>query len=1169
MIDRTLWRVHPGGSDTLWRDIGGIPTSSTDVDSPAATLPLVQPGPLDASGGHVAHRVDLTFTLAERTAALVVLEFSSDRGPCPDLEIVVDGTRRGVFHPQVIREDRSATGEPGPVAGPARVEIPLPASWFPPGQHALSITTVLDERAALGPSTGIIDDADHDVAYRPSEALPPARGHYGDWFGAFIRWSSIAFVALADDPVPEVSVRLRPTPLFVRTDDGAAELVDCDVAWAAGTPAPTGVVVHWDGGDIVVPDAPATRDFGMFRWRFPAASFTAPMTVAITAGDHHTTQRVAPCRRWRLHLIPHVHLDLGFTDSQGKVLELHCRNIDRALDLMDDDPAFRFSVDGSVIVQEYTRTRTPAQVRRMLGAVQRGSLGVNAFHSNMLSGVVSLDELFHATDFSNTLPRSEATSFRYANLTDVPTHVRAIPSVLANLGVDGFVGMSNHGRAATDTSDELHLRSPVRWQGPDGSEVLAHFADHYSQLRFIAGDPQAIAGAVNGLDRYLSRYERTDYLPTDLAVIGTHADNEDLADGDTAFVARWNAVFAYPEFRTSTFDEYLTSVVPLTERLPLWRSESGSFWEDGVGSAAAPFAKYRRTQPMLLAAETLGVLLAASSALVTPNRVELDRAWNDLSVAAEHTLTWARASSHPHASPVEDQLAWKTRYIDDAHRVAVDETRRHLAQLAELVGATGPGFLAWNPHAWSADLEAEIDVADGIDLLDADGVVPLEVLSSCAGMRRCRIALPGMPAHSYRFLPMTAALVTLPGGDAAPSATGLAAAISDGFDRPQDARVVTTGEWSIELDAATSLPKSLRHTATGRELLDSGAAVRLGQLIRTGETLTEQGDADQIDHPAEIHGHRRARTLSIENFRYVADPPPSRLVTESPDVHFVGYRRTFDGLRFRWAGDGAGVRRLRIDLLLRDDSAMCDLDVQFDKVACMDMEALYIAFPFAATNPVARYDRQLGWVAPAEDHGPGASNEWGAVTNTVSIDGDEGETIWTPLDAPLFTVGDVVRGRWPTHFPTDSAHVFSYVTNNYWPCNTPVSQSGPQRFSYRFSVGGRFDSSASSRSGRRARLDALISEILPLDRFRPDEEPTYSSGTLGHLGGDDRIDVHLASTTAHDGATARIVNLTDRDIDVDVRLPGSLQAAAAPASSDPLRVSLRPFGVQDVALTRR
>lgn len=86
---------------------------------------------------------------------------------------------------------------------------------------------------------------------------------------------------------------------------------------------------------------------------------------------------MTPSRRWNLHLIPHVHLNLGFTDAQGKVIELHCRNIDRALDLFDRDDALRFCIDGSFVVDQYVRTRSARQVRRLHAAIERGVLGVN------------------------------------------------------------------------------------------------------------------------------------------------------------------------------------------------------------------------------------------------------------------------------------------------------------------------------------------------------------------------------------------------------------------------------------------------------------------------------------------------------------------------------------------------------------------------------------------------------------------------------------------------------------------------------------------------------------------------------------------------------------------------------------------------------------------------
>ncbi|OFE15991.1 hypothetical protein BA895_21035 [Humibacillus sp. DSM 29435] len=1166
MTSSSLWSCTPNPADPQWLVEDGLPTARLDVSTGAGTWPAVQPGVFDASGGYRGHRVVVEFELQSAADAVLSLRFSAERGPCPDLEITLDGIHRGLFHPVVTRRDRTQTGEPGPVAGVVHLEVGLPAAWLAPGRHTLTVTTAIDRAAALGEGRLA---ATHEVTYGPGEVLPAARSHYGRWFGAYLRWSAVALIAVSSLPTEPV-VALRPTPLFVHHDGAEAPLVDVDVTWAAGTSPPEPVSVEWPGFRTQVTVAGSGRDFGMFRARMPVPGFDAVADVNVRVGHDTHRLRVSPCRRWTLHLIPHVHLDLGFTDAQGKVLELHCRNIDRALARIDLDPDFRFCVDGSVVVAEYLRTRAPARIALMYRAIADGRIGINAFHSNFLTGVVGLEELYRSTDLALTLPTSTITGMRYANLTDVPTYSRSIPSVLADLGIEGFVGMSNHGRAATDTSDELHLLSPVRWQGPDGQEVLAHFADHYSQLRFMAADPQAVAGATNGLERYVERYERPDYLPTDLAVIGTHADNEDLADGDTGFVERWNAVFAWPRFRVSTFDEYLASVAPLADELPLWRSETGTFWEDGVGSAANEFAAYRRTQVLLPAAETLGALVSVVDSNVRTNRTELDRAWSDLSIAAEHTLTWSRSMSHPHASPVADQLGWKTRYINDAQRVAVDEMRRHLAQLSERADVRGPGFLVFNPHAWTADLDCELDLSDGVDLLDRDSEpIPLEMLSSCAGLRRVRLPLGALPAHSWRFLPMTAGHFTVPGGEVAPHGTTSEPERHHGFARtPLDEPIITPG-WEVVLDPKTQLPRSIRHRPTGRELLDEAAAVRLGQIVRAGETRFVAAASDKLARPADVHGHRRERTLPIENFRYVADPEPSHLVTDSPELAYVGRKSTPDGMRLRWCGGGFGVDDVTVELLLRDDTGVCDLDVRLTKAPCLDMEAVYVCFPFRGTAPVLRYDRPLGWVCPSTDHGPGASNEWGAVTNTVSLQSQEGEVRWTPLDTPLFTTGDVVRGIWPTSFPQGASHLYSYAMNNFWPCNVPPWQPGPTRFRYRFEVAAEFDPAASTRFGRTARLGAQASEILPLDRFAPTGSTAYREGNLGLVRPDVDVDVQVRQGDDPTRLTLHLTNLRDHDVTFRAGLPDGLRSQSPDgAVGNEVAVQLVAFGVAHVRVSR-
>lgn len=1165
----TLWVCRPADDPGLdWETEQGLPTVHVSAGGEDGTWPDVQPGVFDAAGGHRGHRIVVEFHLTKATSAELSLAFSVDRGPCADLEIVLDDAHRGVLHPDVVRADRSVSAEPGPVAGLVELGVLLPAAWLFPGRHTLSITTVLDQASAVGER----DEVTHDVLYRPDEGLPPARAHYGRWFGSYLQWSRAALTVTpappAPQPVPSADVVLRPTPLFLHTDGQEVELVDCDVSWPAGTTPPDDITLDWPNTQVRVPAVPAGRDFGMFRWRFPAPQLDGPTTVIVSHSGRRQPQHLTPCRRWTLHLIPHVHLDLGFTDTQGKVLELHCRNIDRALDLMETDPDFRFCVDGSFVADQYERTRPPDRVRRMRAAVADGRLGVNTFHSNFLTGLLSLDELYRSTDYARSLPRSSRTGLRYANLTDVPTYCRTIASVLAELGIGGFVGMANHHRAATDTSDELHLMSPVRWQGPDGREVLAHFADHYSQLRFIAADPQAVAGAANGLSRYLARYERPDYLPTDLAVIGTHADNEDLADGDTDLVGRWNQAFAWPRFRLSTFDEYLAAVAPLASRLPLWHGETGSFWEDGVGSAAQLFATYRRTQQRLRAVETLGALVSAHDPIVRTNRAELDRAWADLSVAAEHTLTWARSTSHPHASAVADQLGWKSRYVEDAHRVSIDEMRRHLAQLADLLDLPGPGMLAYNPHAWTADLDGEVELADGIDLSDADGVVPLDVISSCAGLRRCRITLNQMPPHSWRFLPMSLGRTTVPGGERSTD-TSTASKPEDGPAAATAVREpITSAGWLVDLDPASELPRRLLHRATGRELLDPHADVGLGQLVRTGETLFSPAQAEQLARPAAHHAHRRASTFAIGDFRPVADREPSRLIVESPTVRFAGRQDTHDGMRLRWCGDGAGVTGLVMELLLRDRSPVCDLRVSFDKQPCLDAEAVYVSFPFAGVSPVLRYDRPLGWVRPGTDHGSGAGNEWTAATHTVSVDCTEGEIRWTPLDTPLFTSGDVVRGDWPTGYRSGTGHVYAYAMNNYWPCNTPAWQEGPVTFSYRFAPAPRFDPAESTRFGRTARLGAQVVEILPLDRYRADSQPEYRTGELA-LASDDGLDLHLTQTAGDQVSRLRVVNINPEPIETTVTVPPHLHLPGTPANSGAVHVAVDGFGTTEVTLVRR
>ncbi len=61
---------------------------------------------------------------------------------------------------------------------------------------------------------------------------------------------------------------------------------------------------------------------------------------------------LTPERKWTIYVVPHTHLDVGYTDYQGKVAETQARVLSQADALITEHPDFRFSMDGSWNLQQ-------------------------------------------------------------------------------------------------------------------------------------------------------------------------------------------------------------------------------------------------------------------------------------------------------------------------------------------------------------------------------------------------------------------------------------------------------------------------------------------------------------------------------------------------------------------------------------------------------------------------------------------------------------------------------------------------------------------------------------------------------------------------------------------------------------------------------------------------
>ena len=94
------------------------------------------------------------------------------------------------------------------------------------------------------------------------------------------------------------------------------------------------------------------------------------------------------------------------------------------------------------------------------------------------------------------------------------------------------------------------------------------------------------------LPQYLGRYRRATYPVDAVPLYGLYTDNADIGNGEAEILQQWNQAFEFPNIVPATdgdYYEYLSE--NFSNRLPTYKGDGGSYWEDGAGSTAAMTAQ--------------------------------------------------------------------------------------------------------------------------------------------------------------------------------------------------------------------------------------------------------------------------------------------------------------------------------------------------------------------------------------------------------------------------------------------------------------------------------------------------------------------------------------------------------------------------------------------------
>ncbi len=963
-----------------------------------------------------------------------------------------------------------------PIAAADTITLDLPTKLLQKGTNKLTLTAV-DETPAETDETHSI------ITYDAIELTHDAAAKF---------------------PANAITAETVPTIFYVRQGQGLAELVDVYVRHNSAM----------EQGEVTLKAAGkqfhqslSGGEFGEQKVEFSVPEFTTPLKGEVTVKIGGHAQRfpvtLMAAKKWNLLVVPHIHVDVGYSDYQEKVAEIQSRVLEEAIQLIHEHPDFRFSPDGFWSVRQYMAGRSEERQQRLFQMIREKKIFIPTVEASLLTGFPGLETLIRSLYPAFQFHQKNGGDADYADITDVPTYSWSYASVLAAAGLKYFVSGCDNDNGPILLTSRLNEKSPFWWEGPDGSRILMWYSWVYSQLGVLFGGLQGeISAGHDGIPVFLQAYEHPEYKSDSVLVYGTQWENTDLFPRQASIAGDWNKIYVYPHLQYSGFaDAVHTIAASFGDSIPVVRGDGGPYWEYGIVSTARSAAIDRESEQRALAAEEFSTITGLVDPGVRPEPEVLKRLWNNMVLYDEHTWGADRSVTDPKSQESTNQLAVKEAFATDAKRDVDYVLRRSLADLANSIYDPHGTLLVFNPLSWQRSSLVEIDLDKGHEIVDRATNQPIsyEVLSEGESYRHVRFLAQDVPSVGYKAY----SLKEIPDVPPAPQAVSTST-LENQFYR-------------VELDPESGAAKSIFDKELNKELVNTGSPYRFDQYLYV--TGGDQSPNRLLEYSANwpipeltIHNASGGRLVSITNEPF--------------------------GMTARLEGSGVNTPKIDTEVILFSGQKKIEFINHVHKTEVYTKEGVYFAFPLAMNQPEFRYEIQNGFVNPAHDQLPGAGKEWFSVQHWVAADQDGVTAAIVPVDASLVTLGDIVRGTWPREFGHRDGTIFSQVMNNYYFTNYAAGQGGDFTFRYVLTSGSDLEPAFMSRLGREEMSPLEVDQITSQDKAINSPRPLATA--QGSFLQTDQPNVALVTwkrAEDGDGTILRFLELAGKPEEVNVESP--------------------------------
>ncbi len=708
-------------------------------------------------------------------------------------------------------------------------------------------------------------------------------------------------------------------------------------------------------------------------------------------------------------IIHHTHTDFGYTDMPSLVRDLQVRFLDAALQTCLNDQHFRWTVEGTVALDDWWRGAPPARRSDLLRMVQSGQMDVMAMG-------------FNQTPFLNALEWRQALDWLPPDLlravnpqAAMQNDVNGFPRAGAMLLLDRGIRRLLMGINPDSGGPPFQRPSAFWWKMPDGRRMFVWLGDHYGtaysyfEANYWQRGQAKAADATLGppragdvlrtdaaslrvcqahLHERLQKLEAAGYAHDRLIVSYTNAwrwDNDVPFPPLSAFVAAWNALGLTPGLRLTT----ATQAVLDMERaaggaVPTLEGEWTDWWANGDASGPRELAASRAAKRNIAAA--LAPVWGAPSEQVTKKTSQMLK---DLCLFDEHTFGANISVSEPDSPFTLAQYAEKslTAYRPMGHSEWLLGQRARVRLAAEPAGLYVINT-AREPYSGWATLQAAA-IRDGTKIPQIGNMARFWVEdlgpSNIRHMKREELEAPGA-------------------GSAA---------------KPD-----------MQTDSA-GWPVSAVWPGMQEPLFTAG----LGDFLAVA--VAPPADRGTIERMHSTPDPSAREKLRAEAFRQIPATYGATQVEETP--HTLVCTQPVNHPRLEKA-----TRRL--ELWKREPRAR--LSLRFDRISSPAPEVFYLNFAFPVERVLPVFSNGGVPFTPYDDQLKGTCRDYYAIDSWARYKSPQGEWLWVTRDAALVTVGGPHTLLRRTTAPPDTNRIMAMLFDNFWHTNFVANSSGAMEFQF-------------------------------------------------------------------------------------------------------------------------